>query len=282
MSILAPERATAPAPTPAPDFAAIKSRQQQTWASGDFSVVATAIYPTAEVLCEDVAFSAGSRVLDVACGSGNVALAAARRHAEVVGIDYVPSLLDRARERAAAERLAIDFREADAEALPFPDASFDVVLSAFGVMFAPNQERTAAELLRVCKRGGRIGLANWTPTSAVGDIFRLGARFVPPPAGLASPVAWGSPERLSELFADRARRIELRDRVMLWRHRSADHFVDTFRAYYGPVHRTFAAIGDEQAADYAAALADIARRTNRADDDTIATAFAYVTVVIDR
>ncbi|MDQ3411689.1 MAG: class I SAM-dependent methyltransferase, partial [Chloroflexota bacterium] len=148
------------------DLVAVKQRQQQTWAAGDFSVIATALYPTAEVLCDDVDFSSGQTVLDVACGSGNVAIAAARRHTAVTGIDYVPALLDRGRQRAAAEGLDIEFREADAEALPFEDGSFDVVLSAFGVMFAPNQEQAAAELLRVCRPGGRIGLANWTPGSA--------------------------------------------------------------------------------------------------------------------
>jgi SAM-dependent methyltransferase len=263
------------------DLATIKRDQQQVWAAGDYSVIAAPLYPTAEVLCEDVAFSAGQRVLDVACGSGNVAIAAARRHADVTGIDYVPTLLERARQRAAAEGLAINFREADAENLPFADASFDVVLSAFGVMFAPNQERVAAELLRVCRPGGVIGLANWTPSSGIGDMFRLGARFVPPPE-VRPPLEWGTAARLRELFGEHASSIRLHDRVWVWRHRSADDFVETYRTYFGPVHRTFAALDQHQARAYAAGLAEIVHRHNRATDGTIAAAFSYVTVVINR
>ncbi|MDQ3693363.1 MAG: class I SAM-dependent methyltransferase [Chloroflexota bacterium] len=266
------------------DLAAVKQRQQQTWAAGDFSVIATALYPMAEVLCDDVNFSSGQTVLDVACGSGNVAIAAARRHAAVTGIDYVPALLDRARQRATAERLEITFQAGDAEALPFEDGTFDVVLSAFGVMFAPNQEQAAAELLRVCRPGGRIGLANWTPASAPAGIFRLSAQFAaaPPPPGLQPPIAWGTASRLRELFGDHAASIRLHDRVYLARYDSAEHFVDTFRAYFGPVHNTFATLDPQQAAEYAAGLAGITHQFNRATDGTLAVANAYVTVVIDR
>lgn len=268
------------APAAPPDFAAIKQRQQQTWDAGDYAAVATTIYPTAEVLCEDVGFSAGQRVLDVACGSGNVALAAARRHCHVVGIDYVPSLLERARERAAAERLAIEFRDADAEALPFPDATFDVVLSAFGVMFAPDQARATGELLRVCRPGGLIGLANWTPTGAAADMFRVSAQFVPPPPGVRPPVEWGTPQRLRELFGDRARSIRIRDRVVLLRAESAEAFVDFYRTRFGPIVRIFATLDEAGRREYTAALRDLALRHNRATDGTIAAAFNYVTVVI--
>ena len=267
-------------PTASPDLAAIKQRQQQVWGDGDYAAVAVPLYPTAEILCEDVGVSAGERVLDVACGSGNVALAAARRHADVVGIDYVPSLLERARERAAAERLAIEFRAADAEALPFPDASFDVVLSAFGVMFAPDQERAAGELLRVCRPGGLVGLANWTPTSAAADLFRASARVAPPPPGRRSPVEWGTAERLRELLAERVRSIRLRDHVWHLRVASADAFVDFYRTRFGPIVRTFAQLDEAAAQEYEAALREIALRHNRATDGTVAASFSYITAVI--
>jgi len=264
------------------DLETVKQRQQQTWATGDYSVIATPLYPTAEVLCDDVAFSSGRTVLDVACGSGNVAIAAARRHTDVTGVDYVPALLDRARQRAAAEGLEITFQEGDAEALPFADASFDVVLSAFGVMFAPDQERAAAELLRVCRPGGLIGLANWIPTGAVADLFRLTLQFAAPPPGVRPPVEWGTVRRLHELFGDHVSSIRLHDRVWLSRYASAERFVDNFRTYFGPVHNTFAKLDEQRATEFAAGLADIAHRYNRATDGTIAAAFAYVTVVIDR
>ncbi|HEU5433816.1 MAG TPA: class I SAM-dependent methyltransferase, partial [Thermomicrobiales bacterium] len=189
-------------------------------------------------------------------------IAAARRGADVVGVDYVPHLLERARQRAAVEGLAIDFREGDAEALPFADASFDVVLSSFGVMFAPNQERAAAELSRVCRPGGRIGLAVWTPASAAAEVFRLSAQFAPPAAALRPPVEWGTIRRLRELFGKRAT-IRAQDRVWLSRHRSADEFVSTYRAYFGPIRATFAKLDEAREHAYAAGLADIVNMRNR-------------------
>ena len=189
--------------TPMPDLAAIKARQQQTWATGDFAVVGSLITIVSEQLCEAVDLRAGWVVLDVATGSGNTALAAARRFCEVTGVDFVPALLERGRERAAAERLPVTFLEGDAEALPFPDAAFDAVLSTFGVMFAPNQERAAAELLRVCRPGGKIGLANWTPDGLAAEHFRTVGRHVPPPPGLPPPTRWGTEAGLRELFGDR-------------------------------------------------------------------------------
>ena len=188
--------------TPPINLAAVKSRQQQMWSSGDYSAVGATLQIVAEDLCEAVDLRAGERVLDVATGSGNAALAAARRFADATGVDYVPDLLDRGWARSAAEALPIDLREGDAEALPFADESFDVVLSTFGVMFAPDQEKAAQELLRVCRPGGRIGLANWTPDGFIGEIFRTNGRHVPPPAGLKSPVLWGTDLRLRELFGD--------------------------------------------------------------------------------
>ena len=262
------------------DFAEIKAQHQQTWGAGDYSVIATALYPTAEVLCEDVNFSAGQRVIDVACGSGNVSLAAARRGAVVTGIDFVPALLERARERAAAEWLEIDLREADAEALPFPDASFDVVLSAFGVMYAPNQERAAAELLRVLRPGGLVGLANWTPNSAATEMSETVARHVPGIEDPRSPAEWGTAARLRDLFGRRVRSLRLRDRVLLWREVSAERFVETYRSHLGPMNRAFASLDHQQTESLANELAQVALRHNRATDGTIATAFTYVTVVI--
>jgi SAM-dependent methyltransferase len=263
------------------DWEAIKARQKRVWGAGNYSVIATALYSTAEVLCEDVNVPAGARVLDVACGSGNVALAAARRRAEVIGIDFVAPLLDHARERAAAEWLDIDFREADAEALPFPDASFDVVLSAFGVMFAADPERAAQEMVRVCRPGGRIGLANWTPASAMTEISRLAAQYVPPPDERYAPSEWGTAARLSELFGGRVRAMRLRDHVWLDRAVSAEQLVDLYRTYLGPVAEAVAELDEARARELSAGLIEIARRHNRATDGTIAMACQYVTVVID-
>jgi SAM-dependent methyltransferase len=204
------------------DIDAIKQRQQAAWSTGDYSAVGARLYITSELLCEAVDLRAGERVLDVACGSGNAALAAARRFCQVTGVDYVPALLERARERAQAERLEATFQEGDAEALPFPDASFDVVLSTCGAMFAPDQEQTASELLRVCRPGGRIGMVNWTPDSYVGGLFKaIGGHLLPPP-GVRPPVQWGSEERLRELFGPDVR-ISVPKRSFLWRFPSAAH-----------------------------------------------------------
>jgi SAM-dependent methyltransferase len=204
------------------DIDAIKQRQQAAWSTGDYSAVGARLYITSELLCEAVDLRAGERVLDVACGSGNAALAAARRFCQVTGVDYVPALLERARERAQAERLEATFQEGDAEALPFPDASFDVVLSTCGAMFAPDQEQTASELLRVCRPGGRIGMVNWTPDSYVGGLFKaIGGHLLPPP-GVRPPVQWGSEERLRELFGPDVR-ISAPKRSFLWRFPSAAH-----------------------------------------------------------
>jgi ubiquinone/menaquinone biosynthesis C-methylase UbiE len=262
------------------DFTEIKAREQQIWGAGDYSVIATALYPTAEVLCEDVNFSAGQRILDVACGSGNVSLAAARRGGIVTGIDFVVALLERAQERAAAEWLDIDFREADAEALPFDDGSFDVVLSGFGAMFAPDQERAAAELLRVCRPGGVIGLANWTPNSAATELTNLVGEFVQRPRHQHAPDEWGTAARLKELFGSRVRSMTLYDRSFLWRDVSAERLVENYRSYLGEMSRAFAELDTKQSEDLSKGLTQIALRHNRATDNTVACAFSYVSVVI--
>ena len=223
--------------TQQPDLAAVKGRQRQTWASGDYSAVAARIVPMAEKLVEAADLQAGQRVLDVACGNGNAALAAARCGCEVTGIDYVPELLERGRARAAAEGLEVEFAEGDAEGLRFPDGAFDAVLSVVGVMFTPDQERAAAELARVCRPGGTIAVANWTPTSFVGQIFRTVTRYVPAPAGVRPPGLWGTEERLRELLGPAVSRLEITPRQFVFRFRSPDEFVDFFRTTYGPVHR---------------------------------------------
>jgi ubiquinone/menaquinone biosynthesis C-methylase UbiE len=235
-----------------PDLAAVKARQRATWAAGDYAVVGTTLQIVGERICEAVDLRAGERVLDVAAGNGNATLAAARRFAAVTSTDYVGALLGRGRERAAAERLPVEFREADAEALPFPDRSFDVALSTFGVMFTADQDRAAAELARVVRPGGRIGLANWTPEGFIGQLFRTIGKHVPPPAGVRSPALWGTEARLGELFA--GHRVQATKQVFAFRYRSADHMLEVFRTWYGPVHRAFAAL---DAAGQAALEGDI-------------------------
>lgn len=266
----------------APNLAAIKQRQQAMWTAGDYSAIGGILAPTAEVLVEDVGISAGQSVLDVACGSGNVAIAAARRHAHVVGIDYVPISLERARERAAAERFAIEFQEADAEALPFPDASFDVVLSAFGVMFAPDQEKAANELLRVCRPDGKIGLANWTPSGAASDFFKHSAKYLPPSPPMHTPWEWGDAARLAELFAAGSRSIRMQDRTWLLKAETADAFFDFYGKHFGPFVELIPKLTPAQADEFSEAMRGVIRHYNRATDGTISSAFGYVTVVIDR
>jgi ubiquinone/menaquinone biosynthesis C-methylase UbiE len=264
------------------DLAAVKAKQQATWSSGDYSVIGTTLQIVGEALCEAVDLRSGERVLDVACGNGNAALAAARRFAQVTGVDYVPALLARAGARAAADGLPLDLREGDAEALPFPDGAFDVVLSTFGVMFAPDQERAARELLRVCRHGGRIGLASWTPDGFTGQMFKVVASHVPPPAGLRGPPQWGTEARLAELFGAEARELRPQRREFTFRYRSTAHFLEVFRAWYGPIHRAFAALAPEGQDALAADLAGLVERFNVARDGTMVVPGAYLEAVIAR
>jgi SAM-dependent methyltransferase len=224
------------------DLEKVKARQRAMWSSGDYAVVGTTLQLVGESLCEAVDLVGGSRVLDVACGSGNATLAAARRFCETVGVDYVPALLDRGRGRALAERQSIAFIEGDAENLPFENASFDAVLSTFGVMFSANQVRAAEELVRVCRAGGKIGLACWTPEGFLGDLFRAVARHVPPPAGVSSPLRWGTEAGIEELFGSRVRVLRAERRNFMFRYRSSAHYLDVFRNFYGPTHLAFAAL----------------------------------------
>jgi SAM-dependent methyltransferase len=265
--------------TAAPDLAAIKARQQRTWASGDYATIATPLVPMAEQLCETVDLHAGDRVLDVAAGTGNAALAAARRACDVTATDYVPALLERARERAAAERLTIAVQEADAEALPFPDGAFDAVLSVLGVMFAPSQERAASELLRVCRPGGKIGLASWTPDGFVGQMFRVIGRYVPPPAGLKPPPLWGTEARLRELFGDAVSSLRVIRRHHVFRYRSPEHWLETFRTCYGPMLTAFDALDAAGQERLAGDLLELAQRFNDSGDQTLAAPSEHLDVV---
>ena len=228
--------------TPAPDYAAIKQKQQATWASGDFAIVGTTLQIVGEQLAEAADIRAAETVLDVAAGNGNATLAAARRFAKVTSTDYVPSLLEKGRQRAQAEALPVAFQVADVEALPFADASFDAVLSTFGCMFAPDQARTAAEMLRVARPGGRIGMANWTPAGFIGRLFKVIGAHLPPPAGLSSPALWGTEARLAELFGAQASAMRCERRIFNFRYRSAAHWLQIFRDFYGPTHKAFATL----------------------------------------
>ena len=264
-----------------PDLAVMKARQQQAWASVDYGDLATTMVIMSELLCEAVDLRAGWRVLDVATGSGNTAIAAARRFCDVTGIDYVPALLERGRERAAAERLPVTFREGDAEDLPFPDASFDAVLSTIGAMFAPDQEKTARELLRVCRSGGRIGMANWDPNGLTGEIGRVTARYIPPPVGMGPP-RWGTEEGLRELFGDEVTSLQVTRRSVIWRYRSPEHWLEFFRAHHGQIHRNFASLDPAQQEALAGDLLDVVRRFNRSGDETLVAPADYLEVAAIR
>lgn len=267
---------------PAPDLAALKIRQQAAWSSGDYAVVGTTLQIVGETLCEALDLRAGQRVLDIAAGNGNASLAAARRWCDVVATDYVPALLGRARERAEAERLDITFKEADAEKLPFADASFDAVISTFGVMFTPDQEKAAAEMLRVCKRGGKIGMANWTPQGFIGQMFKTLGAHLPPPAGVKSPAFWGTRERLAELFSRDAASIVAEPRNFMFRYRSPTHFIDVFATYYGPVLKALAALHETRGKALIADLQGLIAKFNRADDGTMVVPGEYLETVITR
>ncbi len=223
----------------APDFEAIKKRQQATWSSGDYAVIGTTLQIVGETLAEFADVRAGEQVLDVAAGNGNATLAAARRFAAVTSTDYVPELLERGRARASAEGLQVAFQTADVENLPYADATFDVVLSTFGVMFTPDHERAAREMLRVVRSGGRIGLANWTPNGFLGELFRLIGQYAPPPAGFRSPMLWGNEPHIVALFGTQAADIRIARRTFNFRYRSAQHWVDVFREFYGPTYKAF-------------------------------------------
>ncbi|MDB5816636.1 MAG: rebM [Rhizobacter sp.] len=268
-----------PAP---PDLAALKGRQQTAWASGDYAVIGTTLQIVGESLAEALDVRFDQRVLDVAAGNGNATLAAARRGARVVSTDYVPSLLERGAERARAERFEVEFQTADAEALPFGDGSFDAVVSTFGVMFTPDHAKAASEMARVCRSGGRIGLANWTPGGFIGQLFRTLGKQMPPPAGVQPPSLWGTQEHLQTLFADTASDIAVNKRMFNFRYRSAAHFIEVFERWYGPVHKAFAALPPDKSQALRSDLTDLLNSLNVAGPDSLVVPSEYLEIVITR
>jgi len=269
---------TQPAPV---DLNALKARQQGAWSSGNYAVVGTTLQIVGEQLCEALDLRSGQRVLDVAAGNGNVTLAAARRWCEVVSTDYVPALLTLGRKRADAEGLSsIEFDVADAEDLSFGDATFDAVVSTFGVMFTANHDKAAAELLRVCKSGGKIGMANWTPEGFIGQLFKTIGKHVPPPAGAKSPALWGTPSRIAEMFAKPAVSIISETRNFNFRYKSPTHFLDTFRTYYGPMLKAFAALDEQGQQALRNDVLDLVSKMNRARDGTMVVPSEYLETVI--
>jgi ubiquinone/menaquinone biosynthesis C-methylase UbiE len=272
----------APDTAETPNFAAIKSKQLAAWTAGDYSVVGTTLQIVGERLCETLDVRSGQRVLDVAAGNGNVSLAAARRFCDVTSTDYVPALLERGQLRAESEGLEISFQEADAEQLPFDDASFDIVTSSFGVMFAPDQNRAAAEMLRVTRPGGKIGLANWTPESFIGQLFKTLGKHLPAPAGLKSPSLWGTRDRLHELFEGDSNTIEITRETYVWRYKSPRHWLELWREVYGPLQKAFGALDAAAQKELATDLLALIDRNNVADDGTMVVPAEYVEVVVTR
>ncbi|MEF2265299.1 class I SAM-dependent methyltransferase [Janthinobacterium sp. LS2A] len=274
-------------PTPqaaasAPDYAAIKQRQQASWASGDFAIIGVTLQPVGELLAEAADIRAHEDVIDIAAGNGNATLAAARRFARVVSTDYVPALLDKGRARAEAEGLAVTFRVADAEALPFADASFDAALSTFGVMFAPDHQRAASEMLRVLRPGGRIGMANWTPDGFVGQLFKTIGKYVPPPAGMVSPARWGEEAYVRDLFGQGAEQVHGQSKVFNFRYASAQHWLQIFRDYYGPVHKAFAALDATGAGALEQELLAMLERLNTAGAHSLVVPGEYLEVIVSK
>ncbi|MEX2201664.1 MAG: methyltransferase domain-containing protein [Dongiaceae bacterium] len=275
----APTTASQPANA---DLAAVKAKQQGAWSSGDYAVIGSTLQIVGETLCEALDLRAGSKVLDVAAGNGNVSLAAARRWCDVTSTDYVPALLERGKKRAEADGLRMDFREADAENLPFGDNSFDAVVSTFGVMFTPDQAKAASELLRVCKSGGRIGLANWTPEGFIGQLFKTIGKHLPPPAGVKSPALWGTKARLDEMFGNGAASIEATPRDFVFRYKSAQHWLDIFRTWYGPTLKAFGALDAAGQAALQADLIALVGRFNRSGDATMVVPSEYLEIVVTK
>jgi len=267
---------------PAPDFNAIKQRQQATWACGDYAAIGTTLQIVGETLAEAADVRAGQAVLDVAAGNGNASLAAARRHAVVTSTDYVQSLLDKGRARAHAEELSMHFQLADAEALPFDNASFDVVLSTFGVMFTPDHQRAASEMVRVLRPGGRIALANWTPSGFIGRLFKVIGSHVSPPAGVLPPYLWGTEPHIVELFGARAAQIRCERRHFNFRYRSAGHWIQVFRDLYGPTHKAFGALDAAGASSLRRAIAALLDEFNVAGPDSLVVPSEYLEVVVTK
>ena len=265
-----------------PDYTAIKAKQNAAWASGDYARIGTTLQIVGETLAEALDLAPGASVLDVAAGNGNATLAFARRWCMVTSTDYVDALLARGRARAEAEALPVSFSIADAEQLPFDDNSFDAVVSTFGVMFAPNQTAAASELVRVCRSGGKIGMANWTPDSFIGQVFKTLGTHIAPPAGVQSPALWGSRPWLEETFGSQARTITIADKSYVFRYRSADHFIDVFRTYYGPVHKAFLALDAKEQMALTSDLRATIARFDTGNDGSMRVPSAYAEVVMTK
>jgi ubiquinone/menaquinone biosynthesis C-methylase UbiE len=265
-----------------PDLKAIKAKQQAAWSSGDYAIVGATLQIVGEQLAEAMDLRAGRKVLDVAAGNGNFTLAAAHRWCEVTSTDYVEALLNRGRLRAEAEGLKVTFQKADAEALPFDDSTFDAVASTFGAMFSPDQSRTASEMLRVCRSGGRIGLANWTPDGFIGQMFKTIGKHLPPPAGVKSPALWGTREWMDKAFGASASALTAEPRHFVFRYRSAQHFLDVFREYYGPMLKAFEALNPAGRKALAEDIVDLIGRFNRSGDDTMVVPGEYLEVVVTK
>ena len=273
---------TAAASSSVTDLNALKNRQQAAWASGDYAVIGTTLQLVGELLAEACDLRWDEQVLDVAAGNGNATLAAARRGCRVTSSDFVAGLLERGVERARAERFEVSFKVADAEALPFADSSFDAVVSTFGVMFTPDHAKAAGELLRVCRPGGRIGLANWTPAGFIGQLFKTMGRHLPPPAGVQPPSLWGVETHLHSLFGERAAAITVTRRTFFFRYRSAAHFIDVFRTWYGPVHKAFAALCADKALALEADLTALLNQLNQGGATSLVVPSEYLEVVVGR
>jgi ubiquinone/menaquinone biosynthesis C-methylase UbiE len=263
-----------------PDYSAIKVKQKAMWGAGDYAVVGTTLQIVGENLCEAIDLCAGERVLDVAAGNGNASLAAARRFAQVTSTDYVGALLERGKRRADAEHLPIAFQEADAEALPFKDNSFDAVVSTFGVMFAPNQQKAASEMVRVTRKGGRVGLASWTPEGFIGQLFKIMGRHLPPPAGVMPPPSWGAEVRLAELFP--GLKIGTTKQIFNFRYKSPEHWLEIFRTWYGPTNRAFAALDAAGQAGLQTDILELLNRMNRGGKDTLIVPSEYLESVVQK
>jgi ubiquinone/menaquinone biosynthesis C-methylase UbiE len=270
------------AAAPEINLGAVKNRQQAAWSSGNYAIVGTTLQIVGESLSEALDLRAGASVLDVAAGNGNATLAAARRWCNVTSTDYVPALLQSGQARADAEGYTIRFQEADAENLPFPDATFDAVMSTFGVMFSPDQDKAASELARVCKPGGRIGLANWTPESFIGQLFKIIGKYIPPAPGVKSPALWGTKARLEEIFGSTSRTITTTRREFVFRYRSPQHWIEVFRTYYGPLHKTYGALDERNQESLTQDLLLLMSNGNRSGDETLVLPSEYLEVVIER
>ncbi|WP_299723836.1 class I SAM-dependent methyltransferase [uncultured Tateyamaria sp.] len=267
---------------PATDFTAIKAKQNVAWGSGDYSKVGVTLQITGEELAEAMAINPDSKVLDVAAGNGNATLAFARRFCDVTSTDYVPELLEASRSRAEAEGLFVTYKVADAENLPFEDQSFDAVVSTFGVMFTPNQKQSAAELQRTVKPGGKIGMANWTPDSFIGHLFKTIGKHVPPPAGLNSPALWGSRDWIDETFGEACNVISFQHKNFLFRYRSAAHFLEYFRTFYGPMQKAFEALDETGKAALQSDILALIARFDTSTNETLCISSEYAEVIVQR